>query len=554
MSNKEVRLGVFVCHCGTNIGGVMDCPALTEYARTLPHVVFAQDNLYTCSEAGLAQIKKGIEEYNLNRVIVASCSPRTHEPLFRATCQEAGVNPYYFHFVNIRDQCSWVHMNEPEKATEKAKDLIRMGVARAFYLQALEKNQVDIDPRALVIGGGIAGMTVALNLANRGFPVKLIERKDRLGGLLNDLNKVFPTLDDATKLLEIKDQVLEHKNITVFTSTMIKDVEGYVGNYNITITKGDEEEQFKVGAIIIATGAEVLEPEGLFGYDGKKVITQLQLEKILKEKTLDAKNVVMIQCTGARTDERPYCSGICCMVALKNAQLIKELNPDAQITILYRDILTPGTEYEKFYRDTRAKGILFLKYSPDRPPYVEEDHVRVLNQFIQKEVQIPADLVVLSTPLVAYEDSKNLAQLLKVPREANGFFLEAHVKLRPVDFATDGVFICGCAHWPKDINDTISQALGAASRASTILAHRTLEVEGAVARVNEELCVGCGICMKLCPYDAIARTEDGLAHVREVVCKGCGLCGASCPEQAITILHFTNDQILAQIKVLMEGE
>ncbi len=550
--SEEIRIGVFICHCGSNIGGVIDCPALTEYAKDLPHVVFTQDNLYTCSEAGLAQIQKGIEEHNLNRVIVASCSPRTHEPLFRATCQDKGVNPYYFHFVNIRDQCSWVHMNEPEKALDKAKDLVRMGVARAYYLDSLDKHQVEINPNALVIGGGLAGLTAALNLGKRGFKVSLVERKDKLGGLLNDLNKLFPALEDASTVLAIKDQVTSHANITVHTSTMVKAVEGYIGNYTITIAHGDKDEQLKVGAIIVATGANVLEPTGFYGYDGKKVITQLQLEKILKDGSLKAKNIAMIQCVGARNPDRTYCSAVCCMSALKNANLIQKLNPNAQITILYRDMFTPGTDYEKFYRENREKGVIFLKYTLENPPVVGADSVTVLNVFTQNTIEIPTDLVVLSTPLISYDDSKEIAQLLKVPREEYGFFLEAHVKLRPVDFATDGIFVCGCAHWPKDARETIAQAYGAASRASTILAHDTLEMEGAVANVDEDLCVGCGICMKLCPYDAITATDEGLAHVREVVCKGCGLCGASCPEQAITILHFTNEQILSQINVIME--
>jgi heterodisulfide reductase subunit A len=550
--DKEVRIGVFICHCGTNIGGVIDCPALTEYAKTLPNVVFAQNNLYTCSEVGLAQIKKGIEEQKLNRVIVASCSPRTHEPLFRATCQEMGVNPYLFHFVNIRDQCSWVHMHEPQAATEKAKDLVRMGVARAYYLQPLEKHSVEVNPRVLILGGGIAGMTAALNLANRGFEVKLVEQKDQLGGLLNNLYKLFPHEVDAAKVLEIKDKILHHKNITAYTSTKVANVEGYIGNYNIIIKSGDKDEEFKVGAIIVATGATVLEPVGLFEYDGQRVITQLQLERLLKEGKLNAKNIVMIQCVGSRNDERTYCSATCCMSSIKNAKLIKEMNPDIQITMLFRDMHTPGTDYERYYREARSTGVFFLKYDPDNPPFVEENLVRVTNIFNQKEMEIPADLVVLATPLISYKDSKEIAQLLKVPREEYGFFLEAHVKLRPLDFATDGIFICGCAHWPKDVKETITQALGAASRASTILSHPSLEVEGAVSYVDETKCVGCGICIKLCPYDAISKTDAGLAHVREVVCKGCGLCGASCPERAITILHFTNEQILSEINVITE--
>lgn len=544
---EDIRIGVFICHCGTNIGGFLDVPSLVEYTKTLPNVTFATDNLYSCSEVGLSLIKEKIEEHDLNRVVVASCTPRTHEPLFRSTCQEAGLNPYLFEMVNIRDQCSWVHMKETEAATEKAKILIEMGVAKALLLQPLKKFKIDINPTALIIGGGIAGMTAALNLANQEFKVILIEKEPELGGLLRYLYKLYPTHDDASKVLEVRNLVENHKKIKVITSTEPVKIEGFIGNYKVSVKRRDGIYDIDTGIIIVATGAQVLKPEGLFGYNGSTIITQLELEQLLKENKINVKNIVMIQCVGARNEERRYCSNICCMTALKNAMLIKELKPDANITILFRDIQAQGTTYEEYYRKARENGILFIRYTPEKLPEVKESRIEVYNDYLNQDISIPYDMVVLSTPLIANPDSENLAKMLKVPLEENHFFLEAHVKLRPVDFATDGIYVCGSAHWPKDIPDTISQAYAAASRASTIISKDVLEVEGAIAEVDEDLCVGCGICIKICPYKAISMNENGIAHITEASCKGCGLCGATCPEKAITNHHFTTKQILAQI-------
>ena len=544
---EDIRIGVFICHCGTNIGGFLDVPSLVEYTKTLPNVTFATDNLYTCSEVGLSLIKEKIEEHDLNRIVVASCTPRTHEPLFRSTCQEAGLNPYLFEMVNIRDQCSWVHMKETEAATEKAKILIEMGVAKALLLQPLEKFKIDINPTALIIGGGIAGMTAALNLANQEFKVILIEKEPELGGLLRYLYKLYPTHDDASKILEVRNLVENHQKIKVITSTEPVKIEGFIGNYKVSVKRRDGIYDIDTGIIIVATGAQVLKPEGLFGYNGSTIITQLELEQLLKENKINVKNIVMIQCVGARNEERRYCSNICCMTALKNAMLIKELKPDANISIIFRDIQTQGTTYEEYYRKAREKGITFIRYIPEKVPIVKESNIEVYNDYLNQDISIPYDLVVLSTPLIANPDSKNLAKMLKVPLEENHFFLEAHVKLRPVDFATDGIYVCGSAHWPADIPEAISQAYAAASRASTIISKDVLEVEGAIAEVDEDLCVGCGICIKICPYNAISMDDNGIAHVTEASCKGCGLCGATCPEKAITNHHFTTKQILAQI-------
>ncbi|MHA1468666.1 MAG: CoB--CoM heterodisulfide reductase iron-sulfur subunit A family protein [Promethearchaeota archaeon] len=548
MSNEEVRIGVFVCHCGTNIGGILDVPTLAEYAKTLPNVVFSQDNLYTCSEVGLTEIRENIKEHNLNRVIVASCSPRTHEPLFRSVCQEAGLNPYLFEMVNIRDQCSWVHMKESEKATIKAKDLIRMGVEKAILLEPLEKIKVDVIPSAVVIGGGIAGMTAALNLANQGFETNIIEKESELGGLVNKLNKIYPTNEDTSQLLSIIDMVENHKNLKVFKSATLEEVDGFIGNYNLSINQDNNITEIKVGAIIVATGAVPLTPEGYYNYNGKNIISQLELEQILKEDKVAAKSIAMIQCVGCRNEERKYCSNICCMSALKNATLIKEKNPDCNVSILFRDIQTLGTRYENYYRRARELGIIFIKYVPDKPPLIKDDYIEVYNEFMNQNIGLPYDLIVLSTPLIANEDSETIAKMLKVPLEENHFFLEAHVKLRPVDFATDGIFVCGSAHWPADIAESVSQANAAASRASTILSKDMIEVEGSTAEVDDNLCVGCEVCISLCPYSAISKDEvTDLAVVNRVVCKGCGVCGASCPENAIIIHHFTKNQILSEI-------
>lgn len=544
---EDIRIGVFICHCGTNIGGFLDVPSLVEYTKTIPNVTFAADNLYTCSEVGLSLIKEKIEEHDLNRIVVASCTPRTHEPLFRNTCQEAGLNPYLFEMVNIRDQCSWVHMKETEAATEKAKILIEMGVAKALLLQPLEKFKININPTALIIGGGIAGMTAALNLANQEFKVILIEKEPELGGLLRYLYKLYPTHDDASKVLEVRNLVENHQKIKVITSTEPVKIEGFIGNYKVSVKRRDGIYDIDTGIIIVATGAQVLKPKGLFGYNGSTIITQLELEQLLKENKINVKNIVMIQCVGARNEERRYCSNICCMTALKNAMLIKELKPDANISIIFRDIQTQGTTYEEYYRKAREKGITFIRYIPEKVPIVKESNIEVYNDYLNQDISIPYDMIVLSTPLIANPDSEDLAKMLKVPLEENHFFLEAHVKLRPVDFATDGIYVCGSAHWPADIPETISQAYAAASRASTIISKNVLEVEGAIAEVDEDLCVGCGICIKICPYNAISKDENGIAHVTEASCKGCGLCGATCPENAITNHHFTTKQILAQI-------
>jgi len=550
-NNEKPRIGIFICHCGSNIGGIIDGKKLADYSGTLPEVVYSEDNLYTCSETGLNSIKKAIKDHNLNRVVVASCTPRTHEPLFRECITEEGLNEYLFNFVNIRDQCTWVHMKDPEGAYKKAQDLVRMGAAKAAKLESLDKVSVEIQPKALVIGGGVAGMSAALSLNNQGFQTYLIEKEDELGGRLRSLHILFPHNIQASELLNnLINKVQQAKNLTIYTSAKLKNIDGFVGNYNVEIEQGEKIVNLMVGAIIVAVGASLFIPNYIMGYDGKIRITQQELEIKLKENDLNASNIIMIQCVGSRNKERPYCSSVCCMTALKNAVFIKENYPNSNITILFRDLYTPGTKYEAIYRKARELGVLFIRYSEEKEPKVEENEVKVFNQYIGEDVIIPYDLLVLSTPLIANEHNKDLAQLLKVPLESNKFFLEAHVKLRPNDFATDGVFIGGSAKWPVDITETIAQGYAAASRASTILSHNTIEVEGATSYLpewNKNLCSGCEVCIKVCPYNAIIKNENDEIEIIQAVCKGCGVCGATCSKQAIEIKHFTNEQILSEI-------
>ena len=558
VEHKDIRIGVFVCDCGSNIAGYLDCPDIAEYAKTLPSVVFVKENLYTCSEAGINEIKNAIREEKLNRVVVASCSPRTHEPLFRESCAEAGLNPYLFEMVNIRDQCSWVHMQERDDGNQKAMDLIRMGVAKAALLQPQEPIQSEMDPKALVIGGGISGMTSALVLANRGYQVFLVEKSKELGGLLRNLHKLAPAKVDAQELLAKQaEAVKNHEYIRVLTSTTIKEIQGYIGHYHVTVSTNGSEDNFGVGVIIIATGAKVLRPEGLYNYDGKGVITQFELEALFRNNQFTANHVVMIQCVGARNEERKYCSRICCMTAIKNALAIKEKNPKASVHVLYRDIQAYGTENEALYQRSKQLGVRYIKYDQEKPPEVTTDGVKVYHHLLGRELELPQDLVVLSTPLIAGEDNEALSKLLRVTLDANKFFLEAHVKLKPLDFATDGIYLCGNAHYPASVREAISQALGAASRASIPLAKGMMTVEPIVSILaDEDACRGCGLCVALCPYGAleIVKTEKGRkVRVIPVACKGCGVCAATCYQHALSINSYTDQQVEEQIRAFLTG-
>ncbi|MBU0989933.1 MAG: FAD-dependent oxidoreductase, partial [Proteobacteria bacterium] len=485
---EDMRIGVFICDCGSNIAGHLDCAAVTAYASTLPGVVYAKENLYTCSEAGIGEIQTAIKEHNLNRVVVASCSPRTHQPIFQSSCAAAELNPYLFEMVNIRDQCSWVHMQEREAATEKAKDLVRMGVSKAAFLEPQQDIEASLIPRVLVIGGGVAGLSAAETMAGMGLDVVLVEKEAQAGGLLRNINRLAPHGEKASdRISEMIEAVTVRPNVKPYLSSRIEDVEGYIGNFEITI-RTDDGASFKekVGCIVVATGAVPLKPEGMYGYDGKNVITQMEMEGWLLKGPIDAERVVMIQCVGARSPEKEYCSRICCQTAVKNARLIKEQNPDAHVHILYRDMQMYGTENERMLWDARGEGVRFDMFSPDQPPTVGDGYVSLYQALTGETVEIPCDLVVLSTPLVAREDVSTLSQLLRVPVDQNNFFLEAHAKLRPLDFATDGIFVCGSARYPANVEEARSQGLGASSRVATILFKDKLVISAIVAEIDPE--------------------------------------------------------------------
>ncbi len=557
----EARIGVFVCHCGTNIAGYLDCGGLTEYAATLPNVAYAKNNLYTCSESGIAEIKAAIKEHGLTRVVVSSCSPRTHMPLFKSACAEAGLNQYLFEMANIRDQCSWVHMQQREAAQAKAKDLIRMAVAKAALLSPQEDIESSLVKKALVIGGGVAGLSAAKALADMGNQVFLIEREAELGGLLKRINRIAPSGEKAADLVSGLIEAVENSpNIKVLTGTELSGVGGVVGNYEVSFKDGKGlETQEIVGSIVVATGAVPFKPEGLFGYNGGNVITQIELEEQLREGKFSARNVVMIQCVGARSSERAYCSRICCLTAVKNSLYIKEMNPEAHVHILYRDIQMYGAENEKMLWDSRGKGVRFDIYEAKKPPVVKDGAVEFYQPVTGMTVEVPCDLVVLSTPLVAPEDSAAIANFMRIPVDQYNFFLEAHAKLRPLDFATDGIFLAGTARFPVTVNEAQAQGLGAASRANTILSKDKLVFSALVSRVTDR-CDGCGYCVDLCPYKALSLEDyevDGQVRKRNrsdsILCKGCGLCAATCPKGGIVVLGFTRTQLEAQVDAALEA-
>ncbi|MFX0143661.1 MAG: CoB--CoM heterodisulfide reductase iron-sulfur subunit A family protein, partial [Candidatus Hodarchaeota archaeon] len=573
----EPRIGVLICHCGINIGKYIDIPRVIEHIKTLPNVVFCEDNLYSCSSDSQQRIKEVIDEYNLNRFIVASCTPRTHESLFQETCQEAGLNKYLFEMVNIRDQCSWVHMTEKELATEKTKDLIRMGVAKTRLLKPQSEEKLQITQTALVIGGGISGMTAALNIANQGFKVYLIEKDKFLGGNLRCLNVLYPTQEDASILLnEFIEKVMKNKNIHLFLNSNLKDITGYIGNYNVSIIDSENNtNDLKIGTIIVATGGQEFKPSTIFQYKFKNhhVITQLELEQKLKVEDLSwldhIKRVTAILCVNARQkDGITYCSNICCGSAIKNINILKQLKSDLELVVLYRDLQMSKKEFEEYYRD-RRKDAIFLRYSLEEPPLIkdkkgksEKYEIKVFDTNLQDYIEFETDLIILATPMIPADNLEELAKMLKVPLDKNGFFLEAHVKLRPLDFATDGIFLCGCAQWPKNIQDSISQANGAAGRASRFLSAKEITTSGLVAEVDPELCIGCGTCEEACAYNAIELTNTTKefeevsivikkSKINPNLCKGCGTCAANCPIGAISVKHYDFEQIKALIKALI---
>lgn len=564
VTGQEPCVGVFVCHCGSNIAGVVDVASVADYARGLPNVIYAETNLYTCSTDTQERIKEKIREHGLNRVVVASCSPRTHEPLFRSTCREAGLNPYLFEMANIRDQCSWVHMHEPERATQKAKDLVRMAIAKARLLEPLQKGTAPVTKAALVVGGGLAGMVSALDLAEQGYGVCLVERDTELGGNLRRLHYLGNGEDPQAALTALVSRVRANERIRVLTQSTIRAVEGSVGSFKTTIANNGSVEHFDHGVVVVATGAKELQPkEHLYGED-ERVLTQLQLEeRLAAQGAVDLPStVVMIQCVGSRDAERPYCSRICCFEAVKNALKIKELSPRTNVYVLYRDIRTYGFR-ESLYTRARQQGVVFVRHEDDQKPVVTRGAsglvVTVYEPQLKRDIAIEAGLVVLSVATVPHEDNKALAQILKVPLNQDGYFLEAHLKLRPVDFATEGVFLAGLAHSPKSVPETIAQAAAAAARAGGVLSQDRLEAEATISSVVEESCDGCAYCVDPCPFKAITLVEyvrDGvvkkMVEVNESLCKGCGTCQATCPKRGIFVRGFTLDQIAAQVNAALE--
>jgi len=567
VAGEEPRVGVFICHCGANIGGVVNVPSVVEYARTLPYVVHAQDQLFSCSADSAQTIANTIREKGINRVVVAACTPRTHEPLFRDTLREAGINPYYFEMANIREHCSWVHSREKEEATRKAKDAVRVAVAKALRLQPLQEFNLPVNKNALVVGGGVAGMNCALSIANQGHDVYLIEKEKELGGTARRIFYTLEGQDVQAYLRELIQRVYQHPRIHVYTNAYLLDSTGYVGSFVTRVASGEKVIEIRHGATVVATGAEEYRPtEYLYGQD-ERVLTQLDLEeKIVRapESLAGCETVVMIQCVGSRQEDRNYCSRVCCSQAVKNALKLKEINPNLDVYVLFRDMRTYGLK-EDYYREAADKGVRFLRYEEtDKPqvePAVEEGRevlrVTVTDQVLGKRIAIDADLLILSAAVVPSPQTKELSQLFKVPVNPDGFFQEAHVKLRPVDFGAEGVYLCGTAHYPKHLQEAVGQAYGAAGRVLTLLSHDTVVASGSVCEVDEDRCVACGACISVCAYGAIEfrQTPQGKkATVNPVLCKGDGLCNTKCPTGAISLKHFTNEQILSQIDAAAGSE
>jgi len=563
VSQEKPRIGVFVCHCGSNIGRVVDVPNTVEYALGLPNVVYAQEQLFSCATNSAKQITDTIKEKGLNRVVVAACSPRTLEPLFRDTLREAGLNQYYYDMANIREHCSWCHSKEKEESTRKAQDIIRMSVARAGHLKPLQEIDLPVNKAALVVGGGLAGMTSALSMANQGHEVHLVEKENDLGGMARRLHYTLDGLDVQQYLDGLVRQVYRHPSIHVYTNAEILEATGYVGNFVTKLTSDRGPSEIKHGATVIAVGVDVYKPtEYLYGQD-ERVLTHLELEERISsgdEAVTGAQTVVMIQCVGCRNTDRNYCSRVCCSESIKNALKLKEINPEMDVYILFRDIRTYGM-LEDYYREASAKDVRFIRYEPENPPQVEAAEeegrpvlqVSLMDYVLGMELAIGADIVTLAAAVVPREDNKDISQQFKVSLGPDDFFKEAHVKLRPVDFATDGVYLCGTAHYPKHIPEAINQAYGAAGRALTLLSNDIVTVSGSVCEVDEARCMGCGACGQACSYAAIEfrKTKQGKkAVVNPVLCKGDGLCNAKCPTGAIYLKHFTDEELLSQIDAM----
>lgn len=568
VSSEEPRIGVFVCHCGANIGRIVNVPETVEYCKTLPNVVYAQEQLFSCATNSAKEITDITKEKGLNRVIVAACSPRTLEPLFRDTVREAGINQYYFEMANIREHNSWVHSKEKEEATQKAKDIIRMSVARARRLEPLPEFDLPVDKRALVVGGGIAGMNCALSIANQGHEVHLVEKNTELGGMARKIQSTLDGLDVQEYLRDLIAKVYRHPLIHVYHDAEITDSRGFVGNFVTSVRSEKGFTEIKHGATVLAIGADLYKPdEYLYGED-ERVVTHLELEEgIAKgdERIINAQSLVMIQCVGCRNAERNYCSRLCCSESVKNALKLKEINPEMDIYILFRDMRTYGLN-EDHYRDASNKDVKFIRYEPEDKPLVEpgvaEDgrsvlKVTVTDFILGKKLELDADVIALAAAIVPAAATNEVAGLFKVTLNPDGFFKEAHVKLRPVEFGTDGVYLCGLAHYPKFIQETINQSYGAAGRVLTLLSRDVVVASGSVCEVDENKCVSCGACITACTYGAIEfyETPEGRkARVNPVLCKGDGLCNTKCATNAIQLKHYTDDEILSEIDAAFPQE
>ena len=555
------RIGVFVCCCGTNIAGVIDVPAVVEYAKTLKNVAYTEQNMFSCSQDTQNNMAKIIQENHLNRVVVAACTPKTHEPLFQETLTNAGLNKYVFEMANIRNQCSWVNKSDPAMATEKVKDLVRMAVAKVEIMEPLTEGNLQINQSALVIGGGIAGITAAKALSDQGYHAYLIEKSDQLGGQALHIHETWQGENVKENLNRMIAEITADKNIDIFTNAEIITTEGFVGSFKTTIQLPDKTEELAYGVAIIASGAQELKPDQyLYGQD-KRVMTSLELDRKLIEKDPalpQKKSALFIQCVGSRIPERPYCSKVCCTHSIKNALTLRNLNPEMDIYILYRDMRAYGLR-EDLYREAREKGIVFIRYQVEDGLEVFRDaqdiKVCFKDTVLRRKLAITPDLLVLAAAITPPEENP-LARQYKVTLNNDGFFMEAHAKLRPVDCATDGVFICGLAHAPKPIDESVAQAIAAATRAVTLLARKTIQTSGNIAEVVPAACSSCGVCVSICPYsapsfiDKTARFFPGRATINPVLCKGCGLCVASCRSGAIRLKGFDNDQIFAQIAAM----
>jgi len=559
VTGQPARVGAFICHCGINIGAHVDVPSVVEYVRTLPNVAYAEHNVYTCSQDTQERIKAAIKEHNLNRVVVAACTPITHEPLFRETIREAGLNPFLFEMASIREHCSWVHMDEPIKATQKAKDLVRAAIARAALLQPLHKVSLGLSHDALVVGGGIAGMTAALNLAEQGFKVCLVEQEKELGGWVRKVHIPLGETSPQDYLRSLIKRVEGNELVEVLTETKVVKFEGFVGNFKTTVASGERQRLIEHGVVIIATGAkEYRGEEYLLGQDDRVLTLSDLEEKIIKSAAEIAKvrNIAMVLCIRPEEGNFNYCSRVCCTGAIKNALKIKEINPEANIYILYKDIRTYGFK-EELYTRARKEGIIFIRYDDEKPPRVSPNdghlEVNALDPILGEQLILTADLLVLAEPMVPSETNEELRNIMKLTLTKEGFFHEAHVKLAPLDFSSEGIFMCGTAHSPKFIDESIAQAQAAAGRATTILSKNQLEVGGAVCQVDPAKCTACLTCVRTCPYAVPYINTKGVAEIEVAKCRGCGICAAECPRKAIKLFHCTEEQMEAKIEALLAG-